>query len=179
MKATLEVVQGNVVDVDADVIVVSANTHLDFEGAAARALEPICGKEAQERFAPLRFNTEVGDIIQTTAGSHPHATWVAWAVVRDYRRGGPSPRVGLKANISLIWKTALAIAGSVDRPDGRRRRIAMIPLNAQDIGLETSATLLQAAFAAAVGRLEIDAWLISPLEAEVATMRDAISGPVV
>ena len=148
---------GDIVNADADVVVVSANTDLDFEGAAARALQRVCGDAlAQELEARRSPSLGVGQVVWTTAGVHPRIKAVIWAVVRDYRGGAVhddqvDDAGAVAAAARTLWRELLvrtkqqAAAPLAATPPGVR--VALVPVGAVEIGAASSVRVFARALA--------------------------------
>lgn len=131
---------GDIAAADVDLVVVSANTSLDFEGRAGRALADVCGPQVAVELATIRARRDVrvGEVCATTAGRHPRIKAIFWAVVRDHR-----PAVldavddvdDVEAAARALWRALLEV---------RRRKplsIALVPVGSVEIGAARSAAI--------------------------------------
>jgi len=130
---------GDIKDADADVAVVSANTGLDLEGGAARALREVCGPHVEIELAAARTARTValGDIVATSGGSHPAIKAILWAVIRPHdARVSNDDLAAVTAAASTIWLHLEALR--------RRRplRLVLVNLGAVELGAARSTSVL-------------------------------------
>jgi hypothetical protein len=143
------VVVGSIIDVeiDADIVVVSANASLQLEGRAGAALVERGGDRITAALdaRARRSNVEVGDIVFTEAGRHPRISSIAWAVIRDYRRERPviDDEVAVRRAADALWA---AIPGRLVASSPVK--LAIVPLAAVELGPERSAAIVAESLAA-------------------------------
>lgn len=130
---TILVRAGDVVDVDADVVVVSANTLLDFEGRAGEALADACGPQVAVELATVqaRRAVKVGDIVVTKAGRHPRVKAIFWAVVRDHRpqvNVAVDDAVAVESALRALWRSLLELKRQ------KPLSVALVPIGAVELG---------------------------------------------
>jgi O-acetyl-ADP-ribose deacetylase (regulator of RNase III) len=131
---------GDIAAADVDLVVVSANTSLDFEGRAGRALADVCGPQVAVELATIRARRDVrvGEVCATTAGRHPRIKAIFWAVVRDHRPAAfddVDDVAAVGAAARALWRALLEV---------KRRKpltIALVPVGALEIGAARSAEL--------------------------------------
>jgi O-acetyl-ADP-ribose deacetylase (regulator of RNase III) len=100
--STIEVVEGDITQLDVDAITNAANTELRHGGGVAGAIVRAGGAEIQaesDRVAPI----ELGDAVSTGAGSLP-ARWVIHAATM--RLGGPTSAEIIRAATAATLRVA-------------------------------------------------------------------------
>jgi O-acetyl-ADP-ribose deacetylase len=100
--STIEVVEGDITQLDVDAIANAANTELRHGGGVAGAIVRAGGAEIQaesDRVAPI----ELGDAVSTGAGSLP-ARWVIHAATM--RLGGPTSAEIIRAATAATLRVA-------------------------------------------------------------------------
>jgi O-acetyl-ADP-ribose deacetylase (regulator of RNase III) len=100
--STIEVVEGDITQLDVDAIANAANTELRHGGGVAGAIVRAGGVEIQDesdRVAPI----ELGDAVSTGAGSLP-ARWVIHAATM--RLGGPTSAEIIRAATAATLRVA-------------------------------------------------------------------------
>lgn len=138
---TIVVRAGDIVDVDADVVVVSANTVLDFEGRAGEALADACGPQVAVELATVqaRRAVKVGDIVVTKAGRHPRVKAIFWAVVRDHRpqvNVAVDDAVAVESALRALWRSLLELKRQ------KPLSVALVPIGAVELGAARSTEII-------------------------------------
>ena len=138
---TIVVRAGDIVDVDADIVVVSANTQLDFEGRAGQAMADACGPQVAVELATLlaRRAVKVGDIVVTKAGRHPRVKAIFWAVVRDHRtliESADDEAVAVESALRALWRSLL------DLKRNKQLSVALVPIGAVELGAARSTEII-------------------------------------
>jgi O-acetyl-ADP-ribose deacetylase (regulator of RNase III) len=136
---------GDIAEAEADVAVVSANSGLDLEGGAARALRDVCGPHVEIELAAARTarTVAVGDIVATSGGSHPSIKAILWAVIRPHNPAvGNDDLAAVTAAADTIWLHLAALR--------RRRplRVVLVNLGAVELGASRSTSVLLQTLAA-------------------------------
>jgi len=142
MARTIRVVEGDLTEGDALVLVNASNTNAMLGTGVSGAIRRACGRGYQKRLQEAlqqRFGgaMEPGQVMITDAGAHPKARWIAHVAVMDYRQGftgGSYPTLAvLEAGCRNLWQ---AIEGIGTRP----LSVAMVALGAGtgNIGLRNS-----------------------------------------
>lgn len=127
----VEVRQGSLTDGDETVLVNASNTNAQLGSGVSSAIRRACGPGYQQfLFDELQrvFGgaMEPGEILFTSAGSHPRAKWVAHVAVMDYREGfngGSFPTLErVQVACERLWPRVDALGGT--------QSVAMVALGA-------------------------------------------------
>ncbi|MDP2344764.1 MAG: hypothetical protein Q8O67_27700 [Deltaproteobacteria bacterium] len=138
----IEIVHGDVSDVTAEAVVISANTSLDFEGGAARSLLKSCGQRLMHELNKghqKRGTVHLGDVVATSAGDHPRLKAILWAVIRDYRPSQPfagDDKAIVRRTAHELWRQLATLKRTVPL------HVALVNLGANEIGASSSTSIL-------------------------------------
>jgi O-acetyl-ADP-ribose deacetylase (regulator of RNase III) len=129
---------GDIATADADVVVVSANTMLDFEGRAGQAIADACGPQVAVELATIkaRRTVRVGEVCATGAGRHHRIKAIFWAVVRGAGAiDDADDEAAVETAARALWRALL---------DVKRKKpfiLALVPVGAIEIGSAKSAAI--------------------------------------
>lgn len=129
----IEFVQGSLTDGHETVLVNASNTQATLGSGVSGAIRRACGPAFQgevHQALEVKFKGPMApsQVLVTSAGTHPHARWVAHVAVMDYRHGmGPQsfPSVEtIRLGCENLWTALEAI------PGGEPLSVAMCALGA-------------------------------------------------